>query len=246
MIVFLAAFGTATMMPLLQTIVGAGPAAHAQADEAVAEEDIETRTVLDDIIAGGIPELVIILMSVVGIALTIEHFVTIRRDKLVPPYLLNELENLFEEEEFEEAMDLCDREDNFLCKVVGAGLNKMGAGYDRMVMSVSAAAEEEATILYQKISWLSLIGSLAPMVGLLGTVIGMMASFRVIAVSRGMAQPHMLADGIQQALVTTCSGLIVAIPVLASYTIFRNRVVRVVQEVESLTNELIDKFRPVE
>lgn len=254
--VFCSLFATATIVPALQTIVWDRPVVYAQGDEEglLAEDEgiaaAAEKTLIQSMFSGGpigiTIMVLIILLSVVMMSLIIEHTVTIRRDRLVPPYLLNELEDLIEEEAYEDAMDLCDREPNFMCRVVGSGLAKLGSGYDRMMISASNASEEEATTLNQKISYLSLIASVAPMLGLLGTVIGMIQAFQQIAIRRGMAQPHELADGISLALFTTCFGLIVAIPALGAYTIFRNRVVKVVQEVESITGELLDRFRPVE
>ncbi len=206
----------------------------------------ENLTLWHNIKAGGITELIIILMSVVGMSLMIEHAVSIRREKLVPPYVLNELEQLFDEEEYEEAMDLCDQEDCFLTRVVGAGLARIGGGYERMAEAVQEVGEEEATTLHQKISYLSLIGTIAPMMGLLGTVLGMIAAFNKIAAMAGAANPADLAQGISMALITTASGLIVSIPVMCAYMFFRNRVIKVVQEVGAITGELMERFRPVE
>jgi biopolymer transport protein ExbB len=218
----------------------------AWAQGAEGSEVVRTRTVWDNIVAGGITEALIILLSVVGLALIIEHAVSIRREKLIPPYILSELESLLDEEEFEEAMDVCDREDAMFCRIAGAGLSKVGSGYGAMREAVEEVSDEEATTLHQKISYLSLIASVAPMLGLLGTVIGMIESFNTIAAMRGMANASDLADGISKALVTTCTGLIVAIPVLSAYMFFRNRVLKLTQEATAISNELIDRFRRTE
>ncbi len=201
------------------------------------------RTMWDTIRAGGPIEAVIILLSVVGLALIIEHAVSIRREKLIPPYVLSELESLFDEEEYEEALDLCDQDDSLLCRVVGAGLSKLSGGYSRMKEAVDDVTEEETAALFQKISYLALIASIAPMLGLLGTVTGMITAFNTIAEMEGAANPADLADGISQALVTTCTGLIVAIPVLSAYMIYRNRVVKLSLEATAITGELLERFR---
>jgi biopolymer transport protein ExbB len=201
------------------------------------------RTMWDTIKAGGATEAVIILLSVVGLALIIEHAVSIRREKLIPPYVLSELESLFDEEEYEEALELCDQDDSLLSRVVGAGLSKLSGGYSRMREAVDEVSEEETASLFQKISYLSLIASVAPMLGLLGTVIGMIQAFNVIAAMEGAANPADLADGISKALVTTCTGLIVAIPVLSAYMIYRNRVIKLSLEAIAITGELLERFR---
>jgi biopolymer transport protein ExbB len=190
--------------------------------------------------------IVIVLLSVAGLALIIDFAVNIRREKLVPQDIVSELEQLFEQEQYEQAMELCDAEDCFFTRICGAGLAKLGAGYERMTEAVQEAGEEEITALNQKIGWLSLIGTVAPMLGLLGTVIGMIEAFSKIASMAGAAGPAELAVGISKALVTTLMGLMVAIPVLSAYTFFKNRVTRVMLEVGVITGDLLDRFRPVQ
>jgi len=194
----------------------------------------------------GATGIVIVLLSVAGLALIIDFMVNIRRDKLVPQDIVSELEQLFEQEQYEQAMELCDAEDCFFTRICGAGLAKLGAGYERMTEAVQEAGEEELTALNQKIGWLSLIGTVAPMLGLLGTVIGMIDAFSTIASLGGAANPADLAEGISKALITTLMGLMVAIPVLSAYTFFRNRVTRVMLEVGVITGDLLDRFRPVQ
>jgi biopolymer transport protein ExbB len=143
-------------------------------------------------------------------------------------------------------MELCDAEDCFFTRICGAGLAKLGAGFERMTEAVQEAGEEEITALNQKIGWLSLIGTVAPMLGLLGTVIGMIEAFSRIASLGGAANPADLAEGISKALITTLMGLMVAIPVLSAYQFFKNRVTRVMLEVGVITGDLLDRFRPVQ
>ena len=224
----------------------AGVCPPAMAQEYPDDEDVirGQRTLLDNVKAAGVVGWIEILISVVGVALVIDYLVNIRREKLAPPYLLSELENLFDEELYDEAMDLCDSEDTYLTRVVGGGLSKVGSGFDRMMEAAMTTGDEETLALNQKLSYLSLIASIEPMLGLLGTVLGMIKAFNVIAVMGGVATPADLADGISQALITTAIGLMVAIPMTCVYLFFRNRVLRIVQEVAAIAGELFDRFRP--
>ena len=215
-------------------------------EEEGGEEEVKQVTWLDTILAGGVIGAVIILMSVVSLALVIEHFVNIRRDKLVPPEILGEIEVLFEDEEFEEAMELCEAEPSYFTNVVGAALPKMNSGYHSMMEALTETNDEESIKLHQKIGYLSLIGNIAPMMGLLGTVQGMITAFQRIAASRGAPEPSELADGMSMALVTTFLGLIVAIPTMICFFYFRNRVVRMGLEIQSIVTDLFDRFRPTE
>ena len=185
-------------------------------------------------------------LSIAAVALVIEHFISIRRDKLIPPELVGEIEALLEDEEYGEAMDLCDAEPTMLTNVVGAAIPKVESGYDAMAEAVREVGEEEGIKLQQKIGWLSLIGNIAPMVGLLGTVTGMIAAFGKIASSVTPPKPADLADGISTALLTTAFGLIVAIPAMSFYFFFRGKVIKLSMETSAICGDLVDRIRPSE
>ena len=188
----------------------------------------------------------ILILSFAGLALIIEHSVTIRRDKLLPHYFVVEVEDLFESEEYEEAMQLCEAEDNILSRVIAAGLAKVDHGYDTMEEAMGEAAEETSMGLHHKISYVSLISAIAPMLGLLGTVVGMIIAFAKLAETGGAANPAELAGGISMALVTTVMGLIVAIPMMAAYHFFRNKVMRMDMEAGVIAGDLMRRFRPAQ
>jgi len=186
---------------------------------------------------------IIVLMSVVALALVIENFMTIKREKLAPPDVLDELEALFEGESFQEAVELCEQEKNYLTNVVGAGLAKLGHSFETMQTSLREMQTEEAVKLFQKIGWLSLISALAPMMGLFGTVTGMFVTFSTIAAAGGSVSPAILASGIKMALITTIFGLTVAIPVGVAFYTLRNRVIRTSTEINAITEDLFERFR---
>jgi len=185
----------------------------------------------------------IMLMSVVAVALIIENFMTIKREKLAPPDLLDELEALFDGENFQDAVELCEQEKNYLTNVVGAGLSKLGHSFETMQTSIREMQTEESVKLFQKIGWLSLISAIAPMMGLFGTVTGMFVTFGKIASSGGNVSPAKLAGGIKMALITTMLGLSVAIPVGIAFFTLRNRVIRTSTEINAITEDLFERFR---
>lgn len=202
-----------------------------------------SNTVSDMFANAGVIGWVIVLVSIVALALVIENFMTLKRDKIAPPDLIDELEAMFEEEHFQEALELCENERNYLTNVVAAGLGKLGHPFETIQSSVREMEDEESTKLFQKVGYLSLISATAPMMGLLGTVSGMFVTFGKIAAAGGSVSPAILADGIKLALVTTIFGLIVAIPVGAFFFIFRNRVVRTTIEVNAIAEDLFERFR---
>ena len=158
--------------------------------------------------------------------------------------LIDEIEALFEEEEYQEALELCEAEPNYFTNVVAAGLPKLNASFSAMEKALEEMSEEEAIKLHQKLSWISLIANVAPMLGLLGTVMGMIQAFNVIAATKGQADPSQLSGGISAALITTMFGLIVAIPMTAAFVYLRNRVVKSSIEITGIVSDLFERFRP--
>ncbi|MBI5779936.1 MAG: MotA/TolQ/ExbB proton channel family protein [Planctomycetes bacterium] len=184
----------------------------------------------------------IILCSIAGMGFVIEHIVNIKRDKLCPPDVVAELEALVEEGRYEEAVTLCSANPNFFCNIVGAALSKVNEGYDSMVEAMGTAGEEEAAKLNMKISYISLIGNIAPMLGLTGTVTGMIAAFGIIKKTTSPS-PAMLAQGVEEALVTTAEGLFVSMPLMTAFFLFKNKVTMYIIEIGIMAGEFVDKFK---
>ena len=212
--------------------------------QAFAQAGPVKKTVLDALMDAGFVGLIIILMSIVGGALSITFAFQLRRDVLVPPEVLGHVEQLFEDEEYEEAYHLCEATPSMLSQVVSGALSKIEEGYEPMAERMVEVLEMESTKLHQKVGYLSLIANLSPMMGLLGTVYGMIVTFNKIANSKVQPSPTELADGISIALGTTFLGLCVAIPLTAIYVYFRNKVIQVVNEVGASCEELMSRFKP--
>lgn len=192
---------------------------------------------------GGIVGFILTALSAASLGLGIEHALSLRRDQMVPPDLIGHIEQLFEEEEYEEVMNICEEQPMMMTNVLAAGLPKLGTGWGNISEAMGEVANMEATKLNQKVSYIGLIASIAPLLGLFGTVTGMIGTFNTIATSPTAPKPAELAGGIQQALVTTCMGLMVAIPTTCLFFFFRNKVVRIVLEINAVVDELMDRFR---
>ena len=163
--------------------------------------------------------------SMCGTALVIEHAVNIRREKLAPTPLAQDLEALIDEEQYDEAIELCDQEGGYLSNLVGSALRMRHAGYEEMIQGLEAAANEETFKLQAKISYLSLIGNIGPLLGLLGTVTGMITSFQVIEHLKAPT-PGDLAMGVYESLVNTTMGLFIGIIFLTTYFVYKNKVTK--------------------
>ena len=209
--------------------------ADSSVDGAASETGGETRTLLDIVKSGGLVGLLIMLLSVVAVGFIVEHFLTIRKGRLLPEDVLDELEQMIARGEIKQAIEYCDQQENesLAADVIRAGLQRYMSsefGFAEYKSAVEEAGEDHTGRLYRKIDVLGVIGAIAPMLGLTGTVLGMIKAFNKLAALERMAKPAELAEGIGQALVTTLMGLVVAIPAMVAYSYFRNRIDSLVSE----------------
>ena len=192
----------------------------------------------------GIKYVVIFLLLSFGlVALLVMCFMQFRKSVLLPPALSEQFEQHLEAKEFQQAYELAKNDDSYLGRVLAAGMGKLQAGYPAAVEAMQAAENEQAMSLEHKISYVSLVGALAPMFGLLGTVDGMVAAFMLIAQRDTAPKPSELAVGISQALVTTLIGLWLAIPAIACYGMFKNWLQRFNMDVDDEAMRLMSRFQ---
>ena len=193
---------------------------------------------------GGIVGYLIIIISILALGLAIDNFASIRRTRIMPEADINQLKKLIDNGELDQVTQLDDKNGSYLLRVTVAGVHEAHMGYDSMIKAMEDTAEALASSIARRTEHLNVIGSISPMLGLLGTVIGMLQVFNEIAITPGAIEPRQLAEGIFQALVTTCLGLTVAIPALYGYAIFRNRVDELTGEAALAAEQLISSFKP--
>lgn len=185
---------------------------------------------------------VFLVMSVVLVALILINSMQIRRENLIPATFVEEFEQKLAGKDYQGAYEFARSDDSFVARVLAAGLSKLNRGYPEAVEGMQEVGEEENMTIEHRLSYLALIGTISPMIGLLGTVWGMVAAFQVIARSTTQPKPAELADGISTALVTTLEGLIVALPAMIAYSLLRNRAQRYVLEVGMISEGLMQRF----
>ena len=190
-----------------------------------AEPKKANKTALELFETTGFVGWLMVICSVTGTALSIEHIVNLRREKLAPASLAEDLKALIDEERYDEAVELAEEEGGYLSSLIASALQMRHAGYEEMIQGLEAAASEQAFKLNTKISYLSLIGNVAPLLGLLGTVTGMISSFQEIEKLKAPT-PGDLAVGVYESLVNTTMGLFVAIIFLTAYFLFKNKVAK--------------------
>ena len=163
----------------------------------------------------------ILATSITMVTLIIQNALTLRREKLAPQALIDSLRNEIAAGNYQGAWETCNVNNNYLANVLKGGLERIGRGKEAALDGLAEYALREATSIRTRNSYLSVIGVVSPMIGLLGTVIGMMKAFAVLAGS-GISDPRSLARSISEVLMATASGLFIAIPAFISYYIFRN------------------------
>lgn len=195
-------------------------------------------TLWQTIYSGGSVMIVLALLSVAALALIIYFFLTITPEKLLPMDSLEQTVKLVEKKDYEKAKTLCKDEDSLPSKVLLAGLARIGR--EKVVIKEAMQDEGRRGVddLWQKLSYLSDVAVISPMVGLLGTVLGMIQAFNVIAFQTGAVKPILLASGISKAMVTTATGLIIAIPAMIFHAYFRGVVQNITARLENVSSEL--------
>lgn len=173
--------------------------------------------------AGGLIGYLTIGLSVAMVALIVEHLLTIRRGTLVPKGFAEQCQQLIASGQVSQAESLCREQTSLLSYVVGVGLQEADLGVTSMVKAMEDAISEQAARLTRKIEYLSLIGVIGPMLGLMGTVWGMIQAFAEFA-DKATPRTADFAPSISEALVTTLFGLIVAVPAQVAFAMFRNRI----------------------
>lgn len=197
------------------------------------------RSLLHFVRSGGPVGYVIIALSLAGVALVIDAFLHLKPDKLLPPPVSEQSEQLARRGKFSEMLTLCRGNDSMLSRIIRGALPQGQLGIEAVREAIQESGTRELTRIQQRVGYIGFIASVAPMLGLLGTVTGMIASFGVLGEAKGAARPDELAVGISEALVTTCMGLMVAVPLMFFHNYFRDRVTRIGQAASGQCERLL-------
>jgi len=193
--------------------------------------------------AGGTIGYIIMLLSLIAVALMIEYALSIRRKVLMPPGFADEVLKLLTQGQANAALQKCQSDPSALAQILHAGMTQYEFGWESIEKSAEEATAEQASRLYRKVEYLNVIGNIAPMIGLLGTVVGMVIAFQDLADSGGYGRAPGLAKGIYLALITTIQGLLVAIPCLAAYSLFANRIATLISETTFVAEQVLQPIK---
>lgn len=204
-------------------------------------EEVQKQSLFDIINAGGFIGYFIITLNAVAIGLGIEYGISMRRSVIMPPEILSDIEDAFEKEDHDRAMQVCDDRPTVFTNIIAAGISRMNLGHTKMEEAMTVMAEEGQVTLQQKLGWLALIANLGPMLGLMGTTISMIEAFGQLAQSTA-PKPAEIAAAIQLALVTTFLGLMTAVVAQSIFHFFKNKAQNLVLECVAVSNELMVRF----
>lgn len=197
------------------------------------------------VIKGGrITMFVLIPLSLATIALIVEHSITIRQRTILPRQTLERVRGGLNEKRYIDVVKSTATDSSMLAAAVNAGMGQAVNGYAAMVRTADDVIDHRAGRLMRKIEYLNVIGNVSPMIGLFGTVYGMIRLFASIREAGGIPEPARIADDISIALVTTFWGLLVAIPALSAFAFFRNRIEELTAECGATVYRLLSVFEP--
>lgn len=183
----------------------------------------------------------ILISSIVALAVFLERLFTLRRSKVVPTAFLETVRRLLSQQKISEAQTLCEQDTSPLASILQAGIQNRGKPRNQIKESLEDRGKQESLQLSKFIGALGTVAHIAPLLGLLGTVLGMTNVFQVI-MEKGVGNAQSLAGGISEALITTVAGLIVAIPTLVAYRYLTARVKAYVTEIEGHSLSLMDQL----
>jgi biopolymer transport protein ExbB len=193
--------------------------------------------------ASGFIGLFLVLLSIYFTALVIRLFLEFRLSEAVPPALIDKLETAIKERKFQDAYDACRDDNSFLAKLVRTGVANLPNGRPEAKEAMNTTAEEVVVTMESRISYLATIGTLGPMIGLVGTIWGMIRSFQEIATAAG-SQPRadQVAQGISTALFITLEGVSLSVPAIFFFAFFRNRIAMIAMEATKVADRTISAF----
>jgi len=220
--------------------------AQSAADNANANAVSQSTSVFSLIMANRDPVFFTIIgLSIWGMTLIIQGFLVNRPSVIMPPRTIETIREMIAQRRFKELIDFTETDPSFVSRALNPAL-KRAPSFNSMKEAMETAVGEQTADQFRKIEYLNIIGNLGPLLGLLGTVIGMIDAFLALNASGGNASPATLAFGISKALVHTMMGLLLAVPCLAAFGILRTLVDKYTVRASLIAEELLLMIKPAE
>ena len=210
------------------------------AEAAAGEVEVKTKSWFDLFKSTGLVGILLLGCSMVGTALLIQYLMTINQSKLDNPQLLNEVEELLGDGNLDDAFSSAEADTSYAGRILAGALARSTGGYEEAKKGLEETATVEQFRLNAKISYLSLIGNIGPLLGLLGTVTGMISSFQIIETMKAPT-PGDLAKGVYESLVNTTIGLFIAITFLSAYFFMKNKLADITLKINNEVSDLLSR-----
>jgi biopolymer transport protein ExbB len=195
---------------------------------------------LDMFFKGGVVMWPILICSILGLAVVIDRFIVLRKARINVPAFMVRIRGFIKKKDISGAISYCMEDKSPISNIVRKGLKKYKFGHDRVKDAIENAGSQEVSKLEKGLNVLATVAGVAPLLGFLGTVTGMISAFMTVQELQGAVGPSDLAGGIWEALITTAYGLFVGIPALAIYNYFLSSVKKLVGEMETVANDVVD------
>ena len=196
---------------------------------------------LEMLYQGGILMIPLIICSVLALTIILERAINLRRKKIVKSEIVNVIENLKSYDDLKLATSICKSKPGTFSNVVNIALENKNLPKEELKEAITEAGRQEVRVLERGLGVLGTIAEVSPLLGLLGTVLGMIRVFTVISVE-GIGQASSLSGGISEALITTATGLSIGIPALVAYNYFTNKAESLITEIEHYSSVLLSKL----
>ncbi|MDH7514735.1 MAG: MotA/TolQ/ExbB proton channel family protein [Bacteroidota bacterium] len=197
-------------------------------------------TIFELFLRGGIIMWFILACSILALAIIVQKFIVLSRARVDGSKFVLQIRSILQSGDISAALSLCSEANSPLSAILRSGLLKLKHSQQEVREAIEAAAKNEIYKLERGLGLLASVSGIAPLLGFLGTVTGMISAFRTVELHQGVVNPTVLAGGIWEALLTTAFGLIVGIPVYFMYNYFVNRIAHFVFETENSCNDFLD------
>ncbi|NLG15552.1 MAG: MotA/TolQ/ExbB proton channel family protein [Lentisphaerae bacterium] len=222
----------------------------AEAAEAVVEQQSAMAEIWEILYGGSIVNLLIWIgifaTSFMTVIFAVNSFINVKAERIMPHVVIDGVQDALQQGDLDAVIATCDTNPSPLSSILRVAFNNIEDGYDVVQQAVASATDLESEKIMQKVNHLNVCGQIAPMLGLLGTVVGMVMAFAGLASASGAAKTKVLARSISTALWTTCVGLLISVPALLFFTYFKNNATRLLLESEAKVLDLIKVLRNVE
>lgn len=209
-------------------------------DSAAVASDGSTIQIIDLIFKGGIMMIPIFLLSLLGVYIFVERLRTLKQAMASPNAFMNQIKELVLKGDLSAAKVVCAQSDTPMSRMIEKGLNRIGSSLKNIEASIENVGRIEIYRLEKNLSFLATIAGAAPMLGFLGTVMGMISAFMSIAQEEGAVSPKLLSSGIYEAMISTAAGLVIGVLAYLAYNYLVTRMQKVIHSMEYSSIEFID------